>query len=272
MKKIIIILFLLSISLQFYAQKNDNNTPQNKIYDGFIGDKQAIDSSYAELLNVDLSKEEIIISKKWWVIFLLVVLFYFFIAVYYNFTDEFSSVFKSLFNAPFFRQTVTQQSSVVNSFILFLNILFFLSVSIILMLFFKNKNIQIFNNSVFTFSSILLVLVSYHFIKQLFAKIWAYVFEEKYLYSVYVVSMRIANVFMATFLLFFIFSAVFNPFCKEFCVFLSFLLILTVFILRVWRVFSEFFQYGFSLFYLILYLCTVEILPVLVVLRYFSVV
>ena len=240
---------------------------------GFIGEKHTIDSLFSNYVVPLNPNEEISIYKNWWIKFLLIISLFIFIGVYLSFLTELPIVIKALFNKAFFRQIIQQHSSVIKNLITSFNIIFFLSISVIIYLYLSiAKSIFLIIGSFVLYLLVLVSIVIFHFLKIQIAKVWSYALDYKQFSKSYLYSVKISNVFLSTFLLFFIFSSLFNPFCKLVCIKIALLLVFIVFIIRLWRIFYEFFQQGFSLFYLILYLCTVEILPPLVVIKVFSIV
>lgn len=269
MKQILIILLFLGLFSNLSAQRQDSSIVQNI---GQFGEKHIVDSLFSDYDVPTNATDNFNISKNWWVIILIIIGLIFFIILFFSFSTEITLVIKSLFNSVFFRQLLNQQNTVINNLLIFFNILFFLSISTIGYLYLSVTKSVEFSSHLLLFLSVIGTLIVFYGWKIISSSIWAYVLDNNRFSTVYKFSIKIANVFLASFLIFFIFSAIFNPNCEVFCLKISFFLILIVFIIRLWRIFFEFFQQGFSLLYLILYLCTVEILPVLIVLKYFSIV
>lgn len=273
MKRIsLVILFFISFLTCFSQTPDELN--EKKLNFNSIGDKTYIDSTYAENFQSDTISEKLIINSNWWHAVLAIIIFSFFVWIYYNYNNELNFSLKSMFSSVFFRQVQNIQSSVFNNFVIFLNIIFFVVFSLALFYFLNSNksvsNLDISDLELYLF--ILLFIVGFYFIKLITAKIWTFIFDGKNFFKVYSISIKLANILASILLIFVVFIAIFNPFCNNFCLFTSFFIVVSVFILRLWRMLTDFFQQGFSFFYLILYLCTVEILPVLVVLKYFSII
>ena len=272
MKQLVIIIFFTSFFLQLNAQGQDS-LKVSPTYFGYFGETNTVQILYSDYSVPENENEKFNVSKDWPIILLTVLVFSFFIGISFSFSEELNLVVKSLFSKVFFREILSQQSTNVNNLLLLFNVLFFLSVTSVIFLYLSvNLSIRFIIDPVLAFLLIFVGVVVFYLVKQFFANIWAYVLDNKEFSSVYRLSVKISNVFLATFLLFFVFSSLFNPFCETICIKIAIVLVLIVFIIRLWRIFYEFFQQGFSLFYLILYLCTVEILPPLLVIKYFSIV
>ena len=56
-----------------------------------------------------------------------------------------------------------------------------------------------------------------------------------------------------------------------FLIYLTFFLYLTLYVIRVYKIFFDFLRNQFSLFYFILYFCALEIIPVMILLKHFSI-
>ncbi len=270
MKKFLYILFFIFVFGTAYAQEQPDT---NNIFTDFgtISVAQNIDTSNFATNQAELLRETIKFDSRWWITILLTIGLILFTVVYYIYHDEFTTTSKALFQGVYFRQ-IYEQNVFYTNFLITLNILFYIETSILFFLYLTNYSLlALLNNYTFYLITIGAIL-GFFSIKYVFAKFWEKIFEEKQFSQVYLSSILIANSVIAPVLLFLLFFILFNPFLSMTVFYISFSLFVIVFILRVLRLFSEFFYQGFSLFYLILYLCTVEILPILVAIKYFSIV
>ena len=272
MKLSLLIVFFISLVLQSSAQKTDSLTfpfPES----GYIGENYTVDSLCTESVSNTNPNESFNISDGWWIKLLLIFSLFVFIGIYLSFFSELPIIIKALFNKAFFQQIYELQSSVIQNLLLAFNIVFFLSISVVIYLYLAiEKSIFLLIGPFVLYLLVLSAIVVFYFFKVFAVKIWSFALNNEKFEIAYLFSIRISNSFLSTFLLFFIFSALYNPFCKLLCLKIVFFIILIVFIIRLWRIFYEFLHQGFSLFYLILYLCTVEILPPLVVMKIFSII
>ena len=95
--------------------------------------------------------------------------------------------------------------------------------------------------------------------------------NQQDLFTEYIITIYLSYRFSALFLVFLVillaYTRIFNP---DFLIVTGFIIFSLMFLLRITRLFLIFLKRNISIFYLILYLCALEILPVLVLLKYFT--
>ncbi len=254
------------------SSQNYNET--NKKKSEYKGNFGSVDFNYnkSEVLPVEHAQsDKIQINSNWWYIPLFFIFFAFIVYIYYNYNQEINLIVKATFNNVFFRQLLNNKNSVIVSFINILNVAFFISVSVLSILFIDSYSIITHKDSLLTYVIVLFSLSLFFLLKVITSKIWSLSIDKKIFSEINILSIKISNAFISIFLIFLIFITIYNPVFSERGLFLSIFFILIIFFLRIYKEFKEFFHQGLSLFYFILYLCTVEIFPVLITLKLFSI-
>jgi len=107
-------------------------------------------------------------------------------------------------------------------------------------------------------------------LKIFFAKIWSFIFENPNIFKIYMLSDNIYKFFPIVFLIVFLFLINFTFHFTSEIYLISFIFLAIYYLFTIFRMFQDFFYNRYTLLYLILYLCTVEILPVLALFTYYS--
>ncbi len=271
MKKFILIFVLLNAVFVLQAQnlKNDTTTTTLK---GDCGNKTFYEKNLKLEQNYfkSLPKPKLKFNNKWWknIIFIIALLFITFLSV--KFSEEITLIIKSFFNRIYMRHILTVQQNTLSNLLIIFNIFFFIISSIFFYFVLRQIVLPIKISDYILFFSVFSVLVLFFLLKLLSAKLWNFLFEDENFYPLFITNIRLSNSIESIFLLFFFFIIFFNPvFGLKWYVF-GFLIFLIGFIIRSYNMIREYFNKGFLLFYLILYLCTVEIFPILLLLKFVS--
>ncbi len=114
------------------------------------------------------------------------------------------------------------------------------------------------------------ILFGFIFYRILITKIISFIFLKEGLFSEFIHHFYVYNKLLGLVLLPFLLLIPYsNESLQQIFVYLSFAIITSLYILRIFRIITFIFKKEVLLFYLFLYLCTLEILPVLVITRIF---
>lgn len=260
--------FLLTISLIIFNISFSQNDTLPSVQKFGDEDYYEIQLQKQNVIFEKLPEPELKIFNSWWqnllFIFYLSILAFF----YTKFNSEINSIFKAFFNKSAFNRLNIAQNNIFNNILIVFNFLFFILVTTLFFRILQKLTPYNTYSKAILFSSIFTIIFIFYHIKLLSAGVWVYIFEDKTFFKDFYINLRIANFIQSIILLFVLFITTYNINIKENLIELSFLMILIVFIIRVFNILREFFSKGFLFLYLILYLCTVEILPVLLVYKY----
>ncbi|MBN2662720.1 MAG: DUF4271 domain-containing protein [Bacteroidales bacterium] len=264
MKNIVLIFVFFILPTKFFSQNNIDCSLNTFGAINYVDNQIELEN----LTYQNLPEPSFEFSSSWWqsVLFLsyLTILSFF----YTKFNSEISTIFKAFFKKNIFNQLNVSQNTIFYNILVVFNFLFFILISTF---FYRILRIQSPYN---TYSSLLLyisifsVLFLFYHIKLFSAFFWGFLFEKKDFFKDFYVNLRIANLIQSVMLLFVLFITTYNVSLKANLIDLAFFVIISSFLIRVFNVLQQFFSKGFLLFYLILYLCTVEILPVLLAYKY----
>lgn len=160
-----------------------------------------------------------------------------------------------------------KENNVVNQRLSFIsNILFILSFSLFIILCTDFFAISSFSRNNFLFFTLISVsIVSIYLIKYAVYKILGYIFLDSATYSEYLYNVfqfnRIAGIFLIPIIIALAYSTIYYT---NAIVYLGFTILSIVFIMRIIRGLQICIKVNFSIFYSFLYLCVLEILPLLV--------
>jgi len=156
----------------------------------------------------------------------------------------------------------TGRSGAVLIFMYFVNIsLFFIELA-------YYQNIEIKNNALLLLIVLFFSFIIIFILKNISLSIFSYIFDIKNTISKYKFNQNLFIQIAGIFLLIFI---IFIPYTKlpatNTIIYLSFFTLISIYILKVIRLSIIIFRKEFSLFYLFLYLCTLEILPFFIIIK-----
>lgn len=264
MKFFFLIFFFFILHVNVFSQ-NIIDIPANSFGDtNYVHNQSFVENQVFE----ELPEATLSFNKNWWqgILFLLylIVLAFF----YTKFQFEISTILKAFLNRNIFNQLNITQNTIFNNILIVFNFLFFILISTFFYRILHGQSPYTSYSSFLLFGTIFSVVFLFYHIKLLSAITWNFLFEKKDFFKDFYVNIRIANLIQSVMLLFVLFITTYNTNLKENLIDLAFFVIITAFVVRVFNVLRQFFSKGFLLFYLILYLCTVEILPVLLAYKY----
>ncbi len=260
-KKVLFSFIFCLISVSSFAQNNH------------IGNNKYIDSISKNISQkiISLPQDNLVLNQNWGINILFILsfsIFTFFILKFYN---EISLISKAFLNKSYFNQIKEQKNSIFNNLFSFFNISLFIVLTLFIFSYFSQIKSP-FENNIPAFLQILyifIIIVSFYFFLIISSNIWSFFFDEKEIAKIYITNLKIMNLILFSILLISLFFIFFNTKCNISCYGFIFFILLIVYSLRTFNLFRDFFEYRFSLFYLILYLCTIEILPGFIVYKTF---
>lgn len=205
-----------------------------------------------------------LMSETDWILLFSITLLAFLTYLKIIFANVFRQLITSLFSLQLARQFINEKSGIVQKASFFLIILFILSISLYFYSVAQYFSFFLTSSSFGNFILILSFTVLFFLIKYLSYKLIAYLTETH----------EITNIFINHFSIFYRNLAIFLPPLSAISFFIHYsllpywlisigLLIIFFSILRIYRAFSLSFQMNFSFYYIFLYLCTIEILPII---------
>ena len=209
------------------------------------------------------------------ILFSLMILGY----LYAAFKNRFSTFIKSAITGRFPRQSSKEDRSLSHTFSLLLSLNFILTASLFILQLISSslKNgvhlswlTKVFSPLEIDFSFLSFLIISViifviYFIKILFMKIVGFIIDKQEIISEYTFTIFLMNKFLGVILLpVVIFIAYGSPHFINIFIYLGFALLVAVFIARVGKgITTVLMNRESTLFYIILYLCTLEVLPLL---------
>ena len=187
-----------------------------------------------------------------------------FIRMFYN--KRYRNIIKSGINYQYAYKIVKEGNSVSSRVTTFLSMVFYINISMFIFLMFKLLNIQVNISDWKLYLLLILSLFIMYVGKLVINRILGFVFGVNDVVSEYLTNVWIYNIILGIFILPFIISIPFVP--PEFKLPLMYMgigLIIMSLLFRLIRNFRIAFKIKLSIFYLILYLCTLEILPILII-------
>ena len=149
-------------------------------------------------------------------------------------------------------------------------ILYFLNISILIYELIQYYSINLEINEILSFLLIFLIILSIYFVKLVIILFLSSIFEIKEIISEYIFNTKIFNQISGIILLPLIISIQYiGQNLTKYIIISSLIILLTVYITRIYRSIQIFFHKQFSILYLFLYFCSIEILPFIILIKLF---
>ena len=190
------------------------------------------------------------------------------------FNTRFMAVIKSFFTARFASELAREEYSLTHPVSVLLSVNYLLTASLFILQVLAAKNI--FPSHIdFSILSLLLIigcLFLVYFIKVLSVAIVAFIYDKQQLAHEYTFNIFLVNQMAGIgFIPVIIFIAYGNSWLANLFIYIGLILMISAFVIRLWKgVIAAFSGSGTTLFYLFLYLCTLEILPLLIAIKLFE--
>jgi len=187
-----------------------------------------------------------------------------FVRMFYN--KKYHNIIKSGTNYQYAYKLVKEGSSSSSRVNTFLSLVFYINISMFIFLILKLLNIKVDLSDWKLYLLLILSLFIMYLGKRVANRILGYVFGNNDVVSEYLTNVWIYNIILGVFILPFIISIPFVP--PEFklpLMYIGIAIIILSLLFRILRNFRIAFKIKLSIFYLILYLCTLEILPILII-------
>ncbi len=208
-----------------------------------------------------------------WVLLIIIVNLLIFAFVKFYYSDYLSKFYSSIFNYTAFTKLFRERNSLRQRASSIYYIVFYINLSLFIYFIINYYNLIHFKFHPFTMYLIIIAgvfLVSYN--KTLMLKSLGFFLDLKNITNEYIFSLSIYN--QATGIIFFpiVLSLPYIPQAfVSILIVISISLLLIFFLLRIFRAFRIIFEKHYSYFYLILYLCALEILPYFLVWKLFNI-
>ena len=194
--------------------------------------------------------------------------------LYSAFNSRFNTFIKSVFISRFASQSSREERSLTHPFSLFLSLNFILITALFILQLISSKTFFSYKIDFLLLSFFILattVLVVY-FIKIFFLRIFSYFIDKEEIISEYIFTVFLVNQFLGVILIPIVILIAYGPqFFTNASVYLGSALLIAAFIVRVGKGISAvLLNREATLFYLILYFCTFEILPLLLGIKLFE--
>lgn len=250
LKKINAIIIFLFLFSQFVFSTPYKNALGDTSYLNLLKQAKTIQTNTEFLVNGEILSKFVIFS----VIFLVIA----YIAII--FSGENKIILKSIFNRKIFFELFETQSPAVNSLLFLYKIISILLLGYLFILIKNNFFSQIAINNVIVFFIPLL----FYLFESVFLKLFNIVFELKELNKIFSQTESITGLIIIPSLILIFFIINFFPDKAALLIIISIIILLLFYTIRTYNIFSFFSAKGFSKLLLLLYLCTIEILPIVI--------
>ena len=209
-----------------------------------------------------------------WLMIIIVVSIMILGYLYSAFNSRFNTFIKSVFVSRFASQSSREERSLTHPVSLFLSLNFILISSLFILqlissqVFFESET----EFSLLTFFILIAVVFCVYFVKILFLRLFAYFTAKQEIISEYIFIIFLVNQFLGVILLPVVVFIAYGPLSLiNGAVYLGSAFLIAAFVVRVGKgVSAVLLNREATLFYLILYLCTLEILPLLIGIKLFE--
>ncbi len=221
-------------------------------------------------LPADINRDMILIENATvneWMLPVVMLGLFFFTVAWYSFSPRIKQNMQAVFSSRFFNLVDKERSFLLETptFLLFVNFLLTLSLLMYQTLqFYDFLLISTTKHPVFEYAVILLAVILFYPLKLMLIGFLAWVFGTQRASYLYVENMLLANNFIGLVLLPLVFYNAFNPALE--LLILMWGIIITINVYKMIRgAYLAHGESGFSTYYLFLYLCAVEIAPLIII-------
>ncbi len=245
----------------FYGISNPYQLPIRHI-------KPKIDTVLAPKILLTPTLRNVSISS-WQIVLLIIGILFVGLAKAFN-TNRFKQISKAFFSYQTASEIIREEKAINHRVNILLSSTFLLSISLFIYQIMTLAKINLSNMEVVFYLKILAFLIAIYVVKYLFSYILAFVFKQQTLFFEYVFNISLFNNLLGLMLiptiLVLYFSHINNTVLVNYIAIPIFIL---VFILRVLRLLKIAKTKNISYFYIFLYICTLEILPLVVMIKIF---
>jgi len=205
-----------------------------------------------------------LISGNDWIIFLSLGLIILYTYIKYAFSHLFNQHLLSVINFQLIRQVINIKSGASQNFSYFLYALFITILSLYSFICLNFFELKVNDSSFYTYFLILALVSFFYLVKFLMYKFIAYLTETKEdtntILNYYGVHYKILSLILTPLVIMLFYL---NKDLVPFFIYLIFSIIVLFSFIRIYRALKIIFQKRFSFFYIFLYLCTIEIMPLI---------
>jgi hypothetical protein len=262
MKKFLTIILISLVFLLKISASNTDSIPANK---GQIGiNKLNTLIINQQTNNTNTENNNIKIYPNWWKNITLILILFLLSIFILKFSDEITYISKAFVNQTLASELFQNKNSIFKNILSLFNIISLILISYFLFLY-KNKTENLKSDIILIY--IFAIIIAFFLAKTILSFIWSISTGEKNSFKIIFFYSKLANTILSFILTTAIFvlliNSNFNTNYFKIIIFIA----LGIYLIKYFNIFRDFFKQGFSFFYLILYLCTVEILPILIFIR-----
>ena len=213
--------------------------------------------------------ERIILSKDWITIVFLLVLTII-ATIKYNFNERFTKIFSLTYSDKYYTDYVKTNPLIINKFHFLFFLVIFLNISMLLYFAFQVIDPSFFNNNFYSFIQILTVVILYVILRYIIGVIFGEVFDvydqQKQLTFLKLSNLSLLSLLLFPLLLFLNYSV---GKYHHIVIIIGIVIVLILFSMHYYKLLKKDKVNFNNLFYLFLYLCALEIAPLIVIYKMF---
>jgi len=213
--------------------------------------------------------EKIVLSKDWITIIFILVLVVITI-LKYNYSERFSKLFSLTYSDKYYTDFIKTNPLILNKFHFLFSIVIFFNISMLIFFSFQVIEPSFFNNSLYSFTQIFTVVALYIILRYVFGFLLAEIFDL-YDQQKQLTFLKFSNLSLLSLLLFplLVFLNYSVGKYHHVTITIGIILVLILFFIHYYKLLKKD-KFNFnSLFYLLLYLCDLEIAPLIVIYKMF---
>jgi len=213
--------------------------------------------------------EKIILSKDWITIIFILVLVVITI-LKYNYSERFSKLFSLTYSDKYYTDFIKTNPLILNKFHFLFSIVIFFNISMLIFFSFQVIEPSFFNNSLYSFTQIFTVVALYIILRYVFGFLLAEIFDL-YDQQKQLTFLKFSNLSLLSLLLFplLVFLNYSVGKYHHVTITIGIILVLILFFIHYYKLLKKDKLNFNSLFYLLLYLCALEIAPLIVIYKMF---
>ena len=213
--------------------------------------------------------ERIVLSKDWITIIFLLILTIITV-LKYNYSERFTKLFSLIYSDKYYTDYVKTNPLVLNKFHFLFLFVIFINISMLIYFGFQVLDPSFFDNNFYSFIQILAVVVSYIILRFIIGFLLSEIFDlndqQKQLTFLKLSNLSLLSLLIFPLLIFLNFSV---GFYHNTMISISSVLVLILFLIHYYKLLKKDKMNFNNLFYLFLYLCALEIAPLIVIYKMF---
>jgi hypothetical protein len=213
--------------------------------------------------------ERIVLSKDWITIIFLLILTIITV-LKYNYSERFTKLFSLLYSDKYYTDYVKTNPLILNKFHFLFLFVIFINISMLIYFVFQVLNPPFFDGNFYSFTQVLIIVVSYIILRFIIGFLLSNIFDlndqQKQLTFLKLSNLSLLSLLLFPLLIFLNYSV---GFYHNTMVSISSVLVLILFLIHYYKLLKKDKINFNNLFYLFLYLCALEIAPLIVIYKMF---